>query len=122
MLLESTDRHQQLLMHIIGDNTTEISLDAMDATGGPRQWSGKRVRIEHGCGLAPDLLSAGIPLAIGSDGLLNPYVNIMFAVMHPMRPNEGLTREQAVIAYTGHFHCAARTATVDGVRADDGRY
>ena len=142
MLLESTDRHQQLLMHIIGDKTTETFLDAMDATGGPRQWSGKRVRIEHGCGLAPDLLAraralgvlvvldpvhldfgvalekrwgpgrtrqfepvrsllvAGIPLALGSDGLLNPYANIMFAVMHPMRPNEGLTREQAVIAYT----------------------
>jgi predicted amidohydrolase YtcJ len=142
MLLESADRHQQLLMHIIGDKTTETFLDAMDATGGPRKWAGKRVRIEHGCGLAPDLLAraralgvlvvldpvhldfgvalekrwgpvrtrqfepvksllrAGIPLALGSDGLLNPFANIMFAVMHPMRPKEGLTREQAVIAYT----------------------
>ena len=142
MLQESLARKQQMVMHIIGDRTTEAFLDAMDATGGARQWSGRRVRIEHGCGLAPDLLArahalgvlvivdplhldfgfalekrwgpertqqfepmqsllkAGIPLALGSDGLLNPYANIMYAVMHPMRPGEGLTREQAVIAYT----------------------
>jgi len=46
------------------------------------------------------LLEAGIPLAIGSDCLLNPYLNIMFAALHPARPAEALTREQAVEAYT----------------------
>src|SRR5579864_6338330 len=51
------------------------------------------------------LLSAGIPLAIASDGgpgvpILNPYLNIMFAAYYPGKPNESLTREQAVIAYT----------------------
>jgi predicted amidohydrolase YtcJ len=46
------------------------------------------------------LLQAGIPVALGSDGPLNPYLNIMFACMHPFRPAEALTVEQAVIAYT----------------------
>jgi hypothetical protein len=46
------------------------------------------------------LLDAGIPLALGSDGPMNPYLNIMFASLHPDRPSEAITREQAVIAYT----------------------
>ena len=46
------------------------------------------------------LLDAGIPLAIGSDGPMNPFVNIMAAVTHPTNPKEALTREQAVSAYT----------------------
>jgi predicted amidohydrolase YtcJ len=71
------------------------------------------------------LLKAGIPLAIGSDGqtgigsdkqtsvadlpaddafradpVMNPYLNIMFAAHDPCRPEESITREQAVIAYT----------------------
>ena len=46
------------------------------------------------------LLNQHIPLAIGSDGPFNPYLNIMFATTHPRRPGEALTREQAVIAYT----------------------
>jgi len=46
------------------------------------------------------LLEARIPVAFGSDGPLNPYLNIMFAVLHPLRPTEALTREQAVEAYT----------------------
>jgi predicted amidohydrolase YtcJ len=46
------------------------------------------------------LLDAGIPLAIGSDGLLSPFLNILFATTHPVNPAEALTREQAVIAYT----------------------
>jgi len=45
-------------------------------------------------------LDAGIPLALGSDGPLNPYLNIMLASLHPNRPSEAITREQAVIAYT----------------------
>ena len=46
------------------------------------------------------LLTAGIPLALGSDGPTNPYLNIMFASLDPIRPSEAITREQAVIAYT----------------------
>jgi predicted amidohydrolase YtcJ len=46
------------------------------------------------------LLAAGIPVALGSDGPMNPYLNIMMASMDPGRPTEAITREQAVTAYT----------------------
>lgn len=46
------------------------------------------------------LLDAGIPIAIGSDGPMNPFLNIMAATTHPANPKEAVTREQAVIAYT----------------------
>jgi predicted amidohydrolase YtcJ len=49
---------------------------------------------------AKSLLAASIPLAIGSDGPQNPFLNIMLAVSHPDRPGEALTVEQAVTAYT----------------------
>jgi predicted amidohydrolase YtcJ len=103
-------------------------------------WTGKRVRIEHGNGVTGDLvprahrlgavvvqtplllgmvdlvstrygldtpffpvrslLEAGVPLAVGSDNLVNPYVNIRLLALHPIHPEEALTREQAVEAYT----------------------
>jgi predicted amidohydrolase YtcJ len=40
------------------------------------------------------------PVALGSDGPTNPYLNIVFVVTHPDRPPEAITREQAVVAYT----------------------
>jgi len=46
------------------------------------------------------LIEAGIPVAIGSDGPMNPFLNIMLAAIHPARPSEAITREQAVKAYT----------------------
>jgi predicted amidohydrolase YtcJ len=46
------------------------------------------------------LIEQGIPVAIGSDGPLNPYLNIMFATIHANNPPEAITREQAVVAYT----------------------
>ena len=46
------------------------------------------------------LLEAGVPLAIGSDGPLSPFLNILFATTHTVNPAEALTREQAVTAYT----------------------
>jgi predicted amidohydrolase YtcJ len=52
--------------------------------------------------LLKSILEAGIPLALGSDsgGSVNPYRDIMLASTHPDRPDEAITREQAVIAYT----------------------
>lgn len=46
------------------------------------------------------LLQAGIPLALGSDDDMNPYLDIMLASSHPNDPPEAITRAQAVIAYT----------------------
>jgi len=46
------------------------------------------------------LIERGIPVAIGSDGPLNPWLNVMFATIHPTNPAEAVTREQAVMLYT----------------------
>jgi len=46
------------------------------------------------------LIEAGVPVALGSDGPMNPFLNIMFATTHPSNPKEAITREQAVKAYT----------------------
>ena len=46
------------------------------------------------------LLAAGIPLALGSDGPTNPYLDIMLATNPGNHPSEAITREQAVTAYT----------------------
>ena len=46
------------------------------------------------------LLDNGIPLALGSDGPINPYLNIMLAAIHPINPSEAISLEQAVRAYT----------------------
>jgi predicted amidohydrolase YtcJ len=58
---------------------------------------GERVRRAQ---LMKSMLKAGIPVALGSDGPLNPFLNIMFAVMHPTNPAEGLSIDQALAAYT----------------------
>lgn len=59
----------------------------------------ERLRQEHAQPLR-SLLDAGIPLALGSDGPNNPYLGVMLASLHPDRPDEAITREQAVVAYT----------------------
>jgi predicted amidohydrolase YtcJ len=142
MLRESLESGDQLLVHAVGDRTNETFLSAMEATGGKEVWSKRRVRIEHGDGIMPDLvararelgvvvvenpthftlrellvrrygllradqmqpfrslLEAGLPVAIGSDGPNNPYLNIMLASVYPGKPREAIRREQAVTAYT----------------------
>jgi predicted amidohydrolase YtcJ len=55
-----------------------------------------------GAGMQPlrSLIEAGIPVALGSDGPMNPFLNIMLATIHPYNPKEAVTREQAARAYT----------------------
>jgi predicted amidohydrolase YtcJ len=49
---------------------------------------------------ARSLLEQGNRFAIGSDGPLNPFLNIFFAVIHPTNAGEALSVEQALRAYT----------------------
>lgn len=141
MLREILAREDQALLHVSGDVAAVAVMDAMEAIAPPAQWRERRLRFEHGDGLAPDLLAratrfgivvvqnpshfampeahpfsalvrardfsplsdvlaAGLPLALGSDGPPNPWLNIMFAVTPATRPDQALTREQALRAYT----------------------
>ena len=72
----------------------------------PRQLAWKK-HFAHDLGFVQaqplkTLLSAGIPVALGSDlsGEVSPFLDIMLATIHPDNPAEAITREQAVIAYT----------------------
>jgi predicted amidohydrolase YtcJ len=71
-------------------NPTHLSLDI--ARWGPG-------RAEHDQPMR-SLLTAGVPLALGSDGADNPFLNVMLATTYEDKPGEALTREQAIIAYT----------------------
>lgn len=46
------------------------------------------------------LEAAGIPIALGSDGVVDPFLNLMYATTHPNNPREAVSRETAVVAYT----------------------
>lgn len=49
------------------------------------------------------LVEAGVPLAFGTDGIggtISPFLDLFLAILHPDRPSEALTLEQALIAYT----------------------
>ena len=139
MLGESLAADEPLLLHAVGDRTLEVLFDEMEKIEGV-DWPERRLRIEHGDGLAPDLaaraarlgvivvqnpthfalpviaeerigrerhfqplrslIEAGIPLALGSDGPPNPWLDVMLAMIHPAAPEEAITIEQAISAYT----------------------
>jgi predicted amidohydrolase YtcJ len=57
------------------------------------------------------LLTAGVPIALGSDGgaeEANPFLNIMLASTYAASPGEALSREQALLAYTASAAHAER--------------
>ena len=58
-----------------------------------------------------------MPFAIGSDGPLNPFLNIMFAAINEANPAEALTVEQALIAYTRGSAAAEMMETQKGTIA-----
>lgn len=127
ILKEALTSNRQLMLHIVGDSAAIIVLELMKQLAPPEQWKQKRVRIEHGVSIttaasindvknlgiiivntprngkkSPLLtwINAGIPVAIGPDGLINPYLNIMFMSAQQNDPNQNISIEQAVIAYT----------------------
>jgi hypothetical protein len=120
----AAETSRPLLLHVAGDRTAEVVLQAMESTGGAADWPKRRLRIEHGDGVMPDLIprakalgvivvqnpshvmgeipvqrlgperarqmllfrslvEAGIPFALGSDGPLNPFLNVLFATTYP---------------------------------------
>lgn len=156
----------QLALHVAGDGEVERLLATMEGLASPREWQERRLRIEHGDGLTPDLLArarnlgvvlvqnplhlapsldeargdmmtnrlgasstgrfqllasalkAGVPLAFGSDAggsVASPFLNMMLAIGYQRNPDESLTREQALTAYT------AGAAYAEGEEARKGR-
>lgn len=63
------------------------------------------------------LLDAGVPVALGGDGPNNPFVNLMFCLIHPDAPGEAISMEQAVTAYTRGSAWAERRESVKGTLA-----
>lgn len=73
-------------------NPTHLALDFSPALGAERAAAIQPLR---------SLLAAGVHLAFGSDGSLpSPFVDLLFATLHPFHPGEALTMEEAVTAYT----------------------
>jgi predicted amidohydrolase YtcJ len=68
-------------------------------------------------------MAANVPVALGSDGPLNPYLNLMFATILANNPSEAMTREQAIGAYTlgsarAEFAEAQKGTIAPGMLAD----
>lgn len=70
-----------------------------------------------------DVLAAGVPLALGSDGPRDPWLNLQFATAPLTRPDQALTRAQALHAYTegsafAEFHERDKGRLAPGYLAD----
>ena len=140
------DNDQQLLFHTAGDATVAAALKAFSGTAlkRPRLEHGDGLQRDlfplarktgaivvvnpthfpfrsfYPAGeymLAKSLVKANIPLAIGSDGPMNPGLNLMFATARPDQPEESLTREEALRAYTSGSAFAENQETKKGTIA-----
>jgi len=126
ILREALTGSRQLMMHVVGDSAMGIVIRLMKELAAPQEWRGKRVRIEHGNGIRrsqlPDIrdmgiiivntpqygmhnplqswVRAGIPVAVGPDAVINPFLAIKTMCTGQDDPTENLSVEQAVIAYT----------------------
>ena len=67
--------------------------------------------------MVKSIVRAGIPFALGSDGPMNPFLNIMFATINQVNPAEALTVEEALVAYTRGSAFAEFTETRKGTLA-----
>jgi predicted amidohydrolase YtcJ len=113
----------QLHLHVVGDSTAGLVLDAMESLAPDSAWRARRVRFEHGGMLSgPDVVraarkgiaigqprgaapyrswrAAGIEVGYGSDMLRNPFVNLMGPVTGAGHADEAVSREEAVRIYT----------------------
>ncbi len=77
---------------IVVQNPTHLAVDFEPSLGPVRAAAMQPLRT---------LLEEGVRLALGSDAALpNPFLDVFLAVVHPFHPDEALTVEQAVTAYT----------------------
>jgi predicted amidohydrolase YtcJ len=142
-LAEGLNGKDQLMMHIVGDSALNTVLAMMKKAASCSKWQKLRVRIEHNVGYSSNieeqmneikslnlvmmhtpmyarqspfrsLIRKGIKVGISPDGLTNPYVNIMIVTSQQTNPDENITREEAVIAYTKNNAYAEFTDNIKG--------
>jgi hypothetical protein len=85
------DRMKRFGAIIVQNPSHFMLLELMRARIGPRT-----ARMT----MMKSIVAAGVPVALGSDGPMNPYLNLMFATINANNPAEAMTREQAIAAYT----------------------
>ncbi|GAO44431.1 amidohydrolase [Flavihumibacter petaseus] len=128
IIRESLATHRQLMLHISGDSAFALVLRLIEASGTANQWRPLRCRVEHNMIGSPSaaqrkvlkdygilimhtpkfnrgsvlrsLLADSLLVGIGPDGTDNPGQDIMVITSQQDNPNENISREQAVIAYT----------------------
>lgn len=112
----------QLMLHIVGDAMTDEVMDEMEKLASADTWRPLRVRFEHGDGFTTRermerarklgiivaqprpgppwkaLEAAGIPLAYGSDGGMDPW--LMFSVMTDPKNPQAIPAEDALAILT----------------------
>lgn len=139
----AADNNQQLLLHASGDRTVASALNAIakHPLNRPRIEHGDGMHADlfplakqtgaiivvnpshfpfssfyPGKGYMPSLslLKAGIPIAIGSDGPMNPWLNVMFAIARQDQPGESLSVDEALRAYTAGSAYAEMTEATKG--------
>ncbi|HVE71135.1 MAG TPA: amidohydrolase family protein [Thermoanaerobaculia bacterium] len=121
---------QQVLLHAVGDKTIATAVNALSARSlerprlehadglqrdlfrqtravgaiavlNPSHFMARPFFPANGqYQLAATLVKNDIPIAIGSDGPMNPFLNMMWAVERRDQPAEALSRQQALRAYT----------------------
>jgi predicted amidohydrolase YtcJ len=119
---------RQLLLHITADSSFGIVLNLIKESGTAEQWKPLRLRVEHNDVGNPSkeqrkvlkdygimmmhtpkfafdspvrsLLADGILVGIAPDGTTNPFLDILLVTSKQSNPNENISREQAVIAFT----------------------
>ena len=88
---EQIDQAARLGVTVV-QNPTHLALDLETPLGADRAAAAQPLKT---------LLDSGVALAFGSDATVpNPFVDLFFAVVHPFHPEEALTVEEAVRAYT----------------------
>jgi predicted amidohydrolase YtcJ len=89
MVIDDLLERAKKLGVVIVQNPTHFT----DGELGRARWGGGKSQIRS-------MIETGIPFALGSDGPINPFLNIMLAAIHPDNPSQSISREQAVSAYT----------------------
>jgi predicted amidohydrolase YtcJ len=89
---EDFERAKRMGVIIVQNPSHFMIRQLMDARLGPQR-ARRAARVK-------DIVAAGVPFALGSDGPLNPFLNMMFAAVNANNPEQALTVQEALIAYT----------------------